>query len=259
MKNILLIVLRTILLIAFTGLLALFLIPMTHSLINIGNIAGAVLCVWVIFLCIPSLHRYVKRAMYKLFFTKLMYRIVSVLLTAFLVYGVAVTSLMAFAALKPPEKGSTAVILGAQVKPWGPSVILQGRVDAAEKYLKENPEAYAVASGGQGSDEHISEAQCIYDCLIGKGIAADRIFMEDKSVNTKQNLENSYKIIEENSLNSNIALVTDPFHQLRAKIIAYKLGVKGNVGAVNSDTSLLYLPTYTVREWFALPAEVLFR
>lgn len=57
----------------------------------------------------------------------------------------------------------------------------------------------------------------------------------------------------------NIAIVTDGFHQLRVRIIARQLGIKENVGAVNSDTSLLYLPTFTVREWFALPYQVLFR
>ena len=52
----------------------------------------------------------------------------------------------------PPEN-STAIVLGAQVKPWGPSVILRGRIDAAKSYLDDSPNANAVLSGGQGSDE----------------------------------------------------------------------------------------------------------
>ena len=67
------------------------------------------------------------------------------------------------------------------------------------------------------------------------------------------------EIIEENGLNSDIAVVTDGFHQLRVRIIAAQLGIEGDVGAVNSDTSLMYLPTFAVREWFALPYQILFR
>ncbi len=53
------------------------------------------------------------------------------------------------------------VILGCQVKPWGPSVTLQDRLDKALDYLEEHPDMTVVASGGQGVDEHISEARCI--------------------------------------------------------------------------------------------------
>ncbi|MBQ2569630.1 MAG: YdcF family protein, partial [Ruminococcus sp.] len=54
-------------------------------------------------------------------------------------------------------------------------------------------------------------------------------------------------------LNPDIAVVTDGFHQFRAKLIAQKQGVTGKLGAFCADTDWVFVPTYTVREWLALP------
>lgn len=54
---------------------------------------------------------------------------------AFAVYGAIVTSAMVWATCQAPPENSTAIVLGAQVKPWGPSVILRGRIDAANHIL----------------------------------------------------------------------------------------------------------------------------
>ncbi len=167
--------------------------------------------------------------------------------------------MMFYCMAQSPAENATAVVLGAQVKPWGPSKILQGRIDAAEKYLAENPDSLAVLTGGQGIDEPISEAQSMYDVITADGFSSSRLYMEDEAENTTENLKFSMKIIEDNKLNKDIAVVTDGFHQLRVSIIAYKMGIKENVGAVNADTSLIYMPTYIVREWFAIPYEIFLR
>ena len=62
------------------------------------------------------------------------------------------------------------VILGCQINPWGPSVLLQDRLDKALDYLEDHPDMTVVVSGGQGPDEHISEAQCMYDYLTEHGV-----------------------------------------------------------------------------------------
>ena len=164
---------------------------------------------------------------------------------------------MVYYACQAPSENATAVVLGAQAQESGPSVILSGRINAAEKYLKKNTKASAVLSGGQGDDEPMSEAEAIYNELNNKGISSNRLYLESKSTNTTENLENSLKIIKDYKLNDDIAVVTDGFHQLRVNIIASQLDLKQNVGAVNSDTSFIYLPTFVVREWFAIPYQLI--
>jgi len=144
------------------------------------------------------------------------------------------------------------------VRPDGsPSGSLNRRVQACYEYLVENENSKAVLSGGQGSNEPMSEAQCMYDILVKKGISKDRLFIEDKSTNTDSNLINSYKIIEKNNLSENIAIATDGYHQLRARIIANRQGKSGKVGAVNAKPIRSVIVTYWVREWFAIPVELL--
>lgn len=259
MKKVLLLIVRSVFLIFSVVFFALFVIPMTSNIINIGNLAGAALCVWVFCVCCAPLHRKIREIFRKRKITKFIYISINTLFIAFSIYGAVVTSAMVMCASQAPAKNATAVVLGAQVKSYGPSVILMGRINAAKDYLDDNPQAAAVLTGGQGDDEPISEAQCMYDVLTEKGIDSDRLYKEDKAVNTTENIDFSMDIIKTENLNEDIAVVTDGFHQLRARIIAAQQGIKGDVGAINSDTSLLYLPTFSVREWFALPYQVLFR
>ena len=224
---------------------------------NVGNIVGTVLCVWVILVCIKPLHFAIRRAFRTFLLTRLLYRIVTVAFTVLLAYGLIATAAIIGVSFIAPKDNSTVVVLGAQVRPSGePSTILRGRISAAEDYLVQNEKSSAVLSGGKGSDEVKSEAGCMYENMTAEGISPDRLFVEDKSTTTRENFEFSENIIAENKLNPDIAIATDRFHQLRARIITMQLGIKGNVGAVNSDAPFKYVPTYVVREWFALPYEI---
>ena len=89
------------------------------------------------------------------------------------------------------------VILGCQVKPWGPSILLQDRLDKALDYLEEHPDVQVVVSGGQGSDEPTTEAQAMYDYLTEHGVEPERIWQEDQSHNTWQNVRYTLALLEE--------------------------------------------------------------
>lgn len=242
---------------AATVFFVLFVFPMTINIINIGNIAGAALCVWIFCVSVKPLHRFIRGVCLRFLLTKILYRAVNAVFIAFAVYGAIVSGFMLFAMGQAPSGDSTVVLLGAQVRGSGePSLILRGRIEAAREYLESNVKTKAVLTGGKGIDEPMSEAECMYSLLVEEGVSKDRLFVEDKAKNTKENLTFSQEIIEENKLNKNLAIATDGFHQLRARIIASQLGIKGKVGAVNSRTEFKYLPTYYVREWFAVPYQL---
>ncbi|MDD6848387.1 MAG: YdcF family protein [Oscillospiraceae bacterium] len=192
--------------------------------------------------------------------TKVLLNTGKVCFSLFCIYAVIISGLMIFAVNAPVNEESTAVVLGAQVKYGRPSVLLQQRINAAYNYLNENKNAKAVVTGGQGSDETISEGQCMYDTLVGMGIYKDRIFIEDKAENTQQNIKYSYDIIEKENLNKSLAIVTDSYHQLRARLIANKQNINSDIGAINTENTFIgYItyPTYFVREWIAIPVELL--
>lgn len=261
MKNKIFIIFRFIVSIISLFLLMNFLSNAFTGILNIGNICGTFLCLWLLFVfTIRGIYLKYKSYMKLNKIKKYIYYILHFGISTFLIYGLILTATMfAFASVKPKEN-ATAVVLGAQVQSQGPSVMLWGRINASRDYLNENPLAYAVVTGGKGDDEPMAEGECMYEKLVNYGISKNRIYVEDKAINTQENFEFSYKIIQKNNLNTDIVIVTDFFHQLRARIIARQVGIKGNVGAVNTDTTpLYYFPTFVVREWFALPYQVLFR
>ncbi|MFR2561564.1 MAG: YdcF family protein [Anaeromassilibacillus sp.] len=91
-----------------------------------------------------------------------------------------------------PSGSGTVVILGCKVG----SAALQARIDAAAEYLHSHPDAVAIASGGQGDGEWISEAEAIRSGLEQHGISSGRIYLEHQITNTNENAANSRRVIE---------------------------------------------------------------
>lgn len=126
----------------------------------------------------------------------------------------------------------TVVVLGCKINGEQPSISLAGRLDAACEFLKKHKDNVVVVSGGQGWDEEISEAYVMKKYLVEKGIDEERIFMEEKSVNTDENIKFSGEIIKANGLSETMYIVTDTFHSYRGFLFAEKNGYKAkNISA----------------------------
>jgi len=147
-------------------------------------------------------------------------------------------------------QNETVIVLGCKVNGDRPSQMLRRRLDAAVEYLHTNPDANCIVTGGQGYNESYTEASVMAAYLESTGIESSRIYQEDRSTNTRQNLEFSQTIIEEKQLNKNILIVSDGYHQFRAHLIANKLGMVSY--ALSGHTSWRLIPAYSVREIFSL-------
>lgn len=148
--------------------------------------------------------------------------------------------------VKPVNNLDYIIVLGAQVKESGPSVVLKYRLDRAVSYLKENHNTLVIVSGGQGVNEPATEASVMRKYLIESGINDNRIIIEDQSNTTKENLINSKKITRDNK---SIGIVTNNFHMYRALLIGDKYGV--NAVGIPSKSNTYYLPNNLLREVFA--------
>jgi len=145
--------------------------------------------------------------------------------------------------------GEYLVVLGAGVNGTTPSYILRTRIDAAYTYLKEHPDVQCIVSGGKGSGENISEAQCMFDHLTAMGIPADQIWLEDRSTSTKENLAYTLEVIREKTgqAPASLTLLSNEFHLYRASLFAARQGL--TVETVPADTrwAALYI-NYFLRE-----------
>lgn len=141
------------------------------------------------------------------------------------------------------------IVLGCLVREDGPSVSLQNRIDAAYRYLTDHPDTIAIVTGGQGEDEPMTEAQCMYQCLVAMGIDQSRVWIEDQATSTWENLQYSLTLIEEKTgvHPDTIGLVSSEYHLFRAGLQAKDLGVD-TVGIPAKTTLPLDAMNHFLRE-----------
>ncbi len=158
--------------------------------------------------------------------------------------------------------GSVVVVLGAGLSRFDnltPSLTLMQRLDTAAELLNERPDAVCVVSGGQGAKELVSEAFAMRAYLVeNKGVDPRRIYLEDRSKDTKENLFNTAQLLQSEGLldacGGNIALVTSGFHEFRACHFASAAGL---VPHSHPAPLLVGLhPMYWLREALAVVVEV---
>jgi uncharacterized SAM-binding protein YcdF (DUF218 family) len=141
------------------------------------------------------------------------------------------------------------VVLGCQVKGSVPSVPLRRRVDAAARYLRGNPGAMVVVSGGRGAGEENTEAAVMKALLRDYGIDEARILMEEKASSTQENLAFSDRLYY--LRNERVVIVTTDYHLFRALSVAKKLRYRYVTG-LRSRSHPLSLPAYLLREYAAV-------
>ncbi len=214
---------------------------------NIGSYTGAFLGIMLGILGIAGIHRETLSHTGQILF--------SIAKPIGLVIGgiVLVTfGFMIFAIPKTqPAKDATVIILGCGVNSDGsPSAIMQERVNAGLKYLESHPDEPVIVSGGQLGGAPISEAESMRQSLIDHGIEENRIYIEDQSRTTAENLRFSTMVIKENRLSQNVAVVTSEFHLARACLYAKRNGL--NPAPVKAVTPWYALPSYALREVYAV-------
>lgn len=235
-------------------LLSLFLTPL--PVVCSGNAAGIVFsCLLIIATAnFPTAAELVKSLAHSGLSGIFLLAIFTAAFAAAVIYIIclSVKMLTASRRLPPADKPCTVIILGCRVKGTRPTRMLRRRLNSALEFLISRPDCVCVVSGGKGSDEAISEAQAMREYLIAKGFDQSRIYSEDRSTTTLENLKFSKALIGSNSLPDRIAIATDGFHQYRASLLAKRLGI--NAFAISAHTEPRYTLTYIVREWFALTA-----
>ncbi len=151
------------------------------------------------------------------------------------------------------------IVLGAGVNGTVPSLSLRERIDAAADYLSAHPETMAVLSGGQGTNEDISEADCMFRELVARGVDPDRLWREDCAENTRENIALSLAVIEQNTgrVPEEIGVVSADYHLCRTEAYAKSQGVTAHGIPARSTMPTLWL-NYFLREIVALTANWIF-
>ena len=147
------------------------------------------------------------------------------------------------------------IVHGAGLRGEEPTPLLRGRIDKAlELWKAQGAHAILIPSGGQGSDEVISEAEAMARYLSSRGVPQDSILLEDRSTTTMENLLFAKHLLEARVLGAyRCAFVTSDYHVFRTSLYASKVGLKGD--GIGSKTAGYYFPTAFIREFIAITKE----
>lgn len=149
--------------------------------------------------------------------------------------------------LPTPGTYHAIVVLGAQVEKDGnPSVQLTWRLEKALEMYQTQPMPIVV-TGAQGADEPATEASVMAAWLTSRGVRPEHVLMDESSFNTRENIENAIKLLENRTID--ILIVTSNYHLPRAMQIARDLGL--NPSGVGSPIKAEYWIKNHARETLA--------
>ena len=197
-------------------------------------------------------------------FSSLRMRLAVNLMAAFYLYfecmllGAMIADLSAAFYEAEPNKDFL-IVLGCGIRRDGtPTPLLKGRLDLALQFYRDQlrrtgKKACFVVSGGKGSDEVISEAQCMKNYLLSCGIPEDQILMEDRSTDTAENMRFSRQIIQGKMPGAKVAFFTTNYHVFRAGLKARR--VKMRAVGMGAPTKWYFWSNAAVREFVGLLTE----
>lgn len=148
-----------------------------------------------------------------------------------------------------PEKQAMVVLGGGMVPAVDEMVFprLQSGADRiwhAARIYHAGKAPLIVLSGGRPSLTRQSEAQAMQIFLLDLGVAEQALVLEEESANTRENAENSARILSDLDI-TDILLVTSAFHMPRAKALFEAQGLK--VTPASTDYQAIHTPGW--RGW----------
>ncbi|MBD0320293.1 MAG: YdcF family protein [Gemmatimonadetes bacterium] len=151
------------------------------------------------------------------------------------------------------------VVLGAAQYDGRPSPVLRARLDHAVSLYRRGLAPVVIMTGGVGPGDTVSEAVASQRYAVKRGIPRDAILTERTGLTTLESMNGVAELMRARGLNRAL-LVSDPFHMLRLKLLAIRVGIRGFTSPTpNSPISRNRSQErrFLIRESFGLPVAVL--
>lgn len=154
-----------------------------------------------------SKHKIVKRSII----------VISILIVSYLVITTA--NICIYATKDEVREADVAIVLGASVMSKGVSPVFRERLNHSITLYKKGYIDAIIVTGGIGEGNIRSDASIAKDYLVSQSIPEEKIFLEEQSTITQENLKYSKDIMNENGFETAI-IVSDPLHMKRAILMA---------------------------------------
>ena len=114
------------------------------------------------------------------------------------------------------RRADVIIVMGAAEYRGRPSPVLRSRLDHALELYRNGLAPLILTTGGAGGDPNFTEAEVGRSYLIDRGIAPERVVVENQGETTAQSLATAFEIMQRMELRSCI-VVSDGYHIFRAK------------------------------------------
>ena len=121
------------------------------------------------------------------------------------------------------------VVLGAAQYDGRPSPQLEGRLLTAIDLWNDGSAKYFIVTGGRQEGDRFTEAETSRNVALDSGVPDSNILFEDEGTTTWESLQGVAQLVQQHEISS-VILVTDPYHAMRASLIAKRSGI--NVAGV---------------------------
>ena len=150
------------------------------------------------------------------------------------------------------DRADVIIVLGAAQYGGRPSPVFAGRLDHAELLYQQDRAGTVVVLGAAQPGDVSTEAQAGRDYLVAHGLPPGSVVAEPVGRTTLESLRAAAEYMEARGMRTAF-LVSDPWHNLRVKRMAYDLGIEGYASATwqSAARSEPIRLTGYVRETFA--------
>lgn len=186
---------------------------------------------------------------------RLLRALVVAALAALAGWGAVLTAIVLFARRDEARPAGAIVVLGAAQYDGKPSPVLRARLDHAVELYRRGIADTLIMTGGTGPGDTVSEAVVSKRYAARRGIPAGVIFTEERGMTSLQSMRAVAGIMEGSRIRSAV-LVSDPFHMLRLRLLAMRVGFRAHSSPTRSSP-ISRSPDaerrFMLRESFSLP------
>lgn len=136
------------------------------------------------------------------------------------------------------------VVLGAAQYDGRPSPVFRARLDHAIELYEEGLAPVMIMTGGVGAGDTVSEAAVGRRYAIRQGVPAEAILTERTGLRSAESMQSVARLMRQRELQTAL-LVSDPFHMLRLRVLARRVGVR----AYSSPTRTSPISEEPAQEW----------
>jgi vancomycin permeability regulator SanA len=184
---------------------------------------------------------------------------VTMLLLALAAWALLVAAIHLYGRRDHARPADAIVVLGAAHYDGRPSPVLRARVDHAVDLYQRGVAPVLIMTGGTAPGDTVSEAVAARRYAVRSGVPESAIFVERSGRTTLASMGGAVRVMQARELDSAV-LVSDPFHMLRLRFLAWRLGIDGYTSPTPTSPisrSPAQQRRHLVRESLSLPLAVL--